>query len=305
MSASVERARRRAVSAARSWSASWPQIAPGHSTALSRPPVPEAGSRTVSGAPVPSGAGGVRAAGREGGHQGGGAGRGQRVLPGVGVEVTAEQELEGRPDPARLRRELGDPAQEGNGGGQRGGGGREDGPLGAEALGERLLQGDGEHAREPLVRERGERRPGRRPVPYEEEGAARVDEGGDGSGGVARDLLPDALAQRDLGQFALVAEPPLDLGEREGRAGLRAAHGLGEVGVAAAPVADGGPADPCEPGDPGGGHLCRALVRRARVSCALLWHLTHLPDSPASTCTSTSSCDIDLTAARTQHHFTA
>ncbi|GAA2797466.1 hypothetical protein GCM10019017_48770 [Streptomyces showdoensis] len=165
--------------------------------------------------------------------------------------------------------ELHDAAQEGDGGGEFGGRGGADGPLGAEALGQRLLQRDREHLREPLVRHRGQRRPGRPPVPYEEERAARVDEGGDGAGGVTGDELPDALAQRDLGQLALGAQPLLDVGEGEGGAGLRTADGLGEVGVTAAPVADGRPADPRETGDARGGHLCCAVG-----------HLPQLPSLP-------------------------
>ena len=39
-----------------------------------------------------------------------------------------------------------------------------------------------------------------------------MDEGGGGARRVAGDLLPDPLAQRDLGELALVAQPLLDLG---------------------------------------------------------------------------------------------
>ncbi len=55
----------------------------------------------------------------EGGHEVGDVGRGERVLARVGVEVPAEQELEGGAG-APLGGEFGDAAQEGDGGEQAG-----------------------------------------------------------------------------------------------------------------------------------------------------------------------------------------
>lgn len=81
-----------------------------------------------------------------------------------------------------------------------------------------------------------------------------------GPSGWPHELLPYALAQGHLGELALGAQPGLDLGEREGGAGLGTADGFGEVGVAAPPVADGGPADSGEPGDPRRGDLCPVLL---------------------------------------------
>lgn len=94
----------------------------------------------------------------------------------------------------------------------------------------------------------------------EQQDAAGVRQRRDRALGVSGELLPDAFPQRDLGEFALLAQPRLDLGEREGRARLGAADRLGEVGVPAAPVADGGAAHAGEPGDPGRGHLCRVVL---------------------------------------------
>ena len=75
-------------------------------------PRPGPGQRAQQGAGaagrIEGGGGGTR----ERGHQIGGALRGERVLAGVGVEVTAEQELEGVLR-SRVRRELGDGAQQG------------------------------------------------------------------------------------------------------------------------------------------------------------------------------------------------
>ncbi|MFD0570513.1 hypothetical protein ACFQ0T_16420 [Kitasatospora gansuensis] len=68
-------------------------------------------------------------------------------------------------------------------------------------------------------------------------------------------LTPGLLDQRQFGDLALLAEPPLDLVEPEGGAAVTAAGRAREVGVAAAPVADGGPADPRQSGDLDGGHL--------------------------------------------------
>ena len=118
----------------------------------------------------------------------------------------------------------------------------------------------------------------------EQQGAAGVGQRGDGALGMPGELLPDAFAEWDLGEFALLAQPGLDLGEGEGRARLGAADGLGEVGVAAALVADGGAADAGQSGDPGGGHLCRVVLHR------------RLP--------SLSQCDAEHTDARKIHAFT-
>ena len=54
---------------------------------------------------------------------------------------------------------------------------------------------------------------------------------------------------REFLELLLVAQPRLDLGQGEQRAGGRAAHRLREVGVPATPVAHRRPADPRQPGD--------------------------------------------------------
>jgi hypothetical protein len=123
----------------------------------------------------------------------------------------------------------------------------------------------------------------------EQEGATGVHQGGDRAFGVADELLPDPFPQRDFGEFPLLAQPGLDFGEGEGGAGLGAADRLGEVGVAAAPVADGGTADAGEPCDPGGGHLCRVVL--------------HPPHSPRSACRPV--CDAEHTDVRKIYPFTA
>src|SRR5204863_9589918 len=97
--------------------------------------------------------------------------------------------------------------------------------------------------------------PGRGPVASEEEDGAGLTERARGAGRMADELLPDPFTQRHLGEFALVAQPLFDVAEGEGRAGLGAADGFGEVGVPTAPVADGGADDPGQPADAGGGHL--------------------------------------------------
>ncbi|CAM5375972.1 hypothetical protein SBADM41S_01011 [Streptomyces badius] len=98
---SAARARRRAVSAASAGSASWAYRSAGPPTARSRAPVPAAGSRTWrTGRSRRCPARVLRRFG-EVHHQLGELGRGQRVLAGVGVQLPAEQELEGLtgPDP--------------------------------------------------------------------------------------------------------------------------------------------------------------------------------------------------------------
>ena len=243
--------------------------------------LPVQGGRTAEGAQQGAGArrrvedrtGGPAARLHEGGHQLGEVRRGEGELARVGVELAAEEELEGLTgaDPGG---EFGGGAQQRNGRKEFVGGGGVNGAyaparsasasvarLGdrTEAGGEQVGQGEVQHLGHPLVRHGGDLQPGGGPVPDEQQGAARVDEGGDGAGRVPGQLLPDPFTERDLGELPLVAQPLFDLRQGEGRAGLRAADRLGEVGVAAAPVADGGPAHPGEPGDPGRGHLCRVL----------------------------------------------
>ncbi len=220
------------------------------------------GGRAGGGAQQGAGAGGrvedrARGAvsgGGEGGHEGGGPGRGEGVLPGVGVEVAAEKELEGGAA-AVLGGQFGGAAQQRHGRQERARVRGGDGAGGAEPFGEHVVQCGWESLRELGVRHRGEVAPAARPFPYEEEGAARVHEGGHGTRGVGGDVLPDAFPQRHLGELPLGAQPGFDVGEGEGGAGLGAADGPGEVGVPPPPVADGRAADAGEPGDPGGGHL--------------------------------------------------
>lgn len=126
----------------------------------------------------------------------------------------------------------------------------------------------GQEAGEPLVGAGGDLQPDGGPGVEEEQDAAGVQQAGDRALRMSRELLPDPLAQRDLGEFALLAQPFLDLGEREGGAGPGAADGLGEVRVAAAPVADGGTAHAREPGDSGGGHLCGVVLHEIPLSSA-------------------------------------
>lgn len=129
-----------------------------------------------------------------------------------------------------------------------------------EARHDHLLQRTGQHRGHPLVRTGAHVQPDGGAFMDEQQGAAGVHQGGDRTLGVTDELLPDPFAQRDFGEFPLLAQPGLDLGEGEGRAGLGAADRLGEVRVTAAPVADGGTADTGEPGDSGGGHLCRIVL---------------------------------------------
>ncbi len=210
---------------------------------------------------VEDGARGGRARG-EFGHEGGGSRRGQRVLAGVGVGLPAEQELVRAPG-AEFGRQLRDAAQQRDGRQEFGGVGDAYGPSAPrpEPLGHDVFELGGQELGQPFVRHGAEREPGRRPVADQEQGAARVQQGGDGSRGVPGELLPDAFTQRHLDELALGAQPALDVGEREGGAGLRATHGLGEVPVPAAPVADGGASHSGQPGDPGGGHLGRVVPR--------------------------------------------
>ncbi|AIA04050.1 hypothetical protein DC74_3555 [Streptomyces noursei] len=236
---------------------------------------------------------------REFGHQGGRPGRGQGVLAGVGVQVAAEQEGVGRGGPVGGG-EVAGGADEIGGAGEGRAGQAAHRVLGAQPGGQHGLQQRGQHAGEfGVVGGAAELPPGGGAFVDEQEDGADLAERGGGAGGVADELLPDPFAGRDLGDLALVAEPLLDVVEGEGGAGLGAADGLGEVGVAAAPVADRGPADAGEPGDAGGGHLGRAAVRpapRAGVRSAavravvrrLLRHLCgSRPDDPV-----TSACPL-------------
>lgn len=228
------------------------------------------GRRSADGAQQGAGArGGVedRAGGlfpglHQGGHQFGESGRGERVLARVGVQLAAEQKLEGLPGPG-LGSELRGAAEQRNGRKQFRAAGGVNNPSGfrgrPEAGGEHVVEGEGQHTGHPLVRHGGDLGPDGGAVPQEQQGAARVDQGGDRAGRVSRELLPDPFTDWDLGEFPLVPQPSLDLGQREGGARLSATDGLGEVGMATAPVTDGGAPHAREPGDPGRGHLCRVL----------------------------------------------
>ncbi|GAB3895264.1 hypothetical protein GCM10029964_074900 [Kibdelosporangium lantanae] len=85
-----------------------------------------------------------------------------------------------------------------------------------------------------------------------------------GVAAVRLDELPQPLPRRGGLEFALVAEPPFDLGQGEQRAVRGAADGCGEVLVATAPVAHRGPAHSGEPGDVRRGD--RSLVRHRSSS---------------------------------------
>lgn len=218
---------------------------------------PQQGAGAAGG--VEDGAGGSG----EVGHQAGEFGGGERVLARVGVEVTADQELEG-PARAEFGGQVGHAAQQRHRGQQaRGGGGPQGRSYGGPG-GEHLLQRLRQQGGEAFVAARAHLQPDRRAGVDDQQDAAGVDESGDRALRVAGELLPDAFAQRDLGELALAAQPVLDLGEGEGGADLAAAHGLGEVGVPAAPVADGGTADAREPCDSGRGHLCRVVLHSPR-----------------------------------------
>ncbi|MGC0340166.1 hypothetical protein RKD20_005200 [Streptomyces sp. SLBN-8D4] len=274
---------------------------------------------------VEDGAGGAGEVGHEAGQVGGR----ERVLARVGVQVPAEQELEGLAG-AQLGGQLGDTAQEGGrgeefrtGGGVNGGvhtrrgwvvngvhsrrrvgrgcRGRARGVhslrsargrLRPESRCEHLPQRPRQHLREAFVGTCAQLQPNRRAVMDQQQHAARVDEGGDRAVGVAGELLPDAFPQWDLGEFPLRAQPGLDFGEREGRAGLAAADGPREVGVPTAPVADGRAAHAGHPRDTGGGHLSRVVL--------------HPSGSPRRTAPVLSpACDAEHTDARKIYPFTA
>ncbi len=211
---------------------------------------------------VEDGARGPAAGARQCGHQLREAGRGERVLPRVGVELAPEQELEGLPDPG-LRGEFGGGAQQWHGGQQFRTAGGAYGPsgfrCGAEAVVEHRAEGERQHTGHRLVRDCGELSPSGRAAPHEQQGAARVDQRGHGTLRMARQLLPDPFTEGDLGDLPLLAQPRLHRGQGERRARLGAADRLGEVGVPATPVADGSASHAREPGDPGSGHLCRVL----------------------------------------------
>lgn len=225
---------------------------------------------------------------RERGHEGGGAGWSQRVLAGVGVQLAADEKLEGLSG-TELGGEFGDAAQQRDRGAQRGGAGgvhsgdrtgrdirsRGRGTGGgdvhrrggrAEAPAEHRVEGGRQQFGEPLVGDGGRLQPDGGPVAYEQQGAAGMDQCGDGARGVGGKLLPHPFTERDFGKFPLVAQPLLDLGESEGRTGLGAADGLGEVGVATSPVADRGTSDPRQAGDAGSGHLARTVRHRPTPS---------------------------------------
>jgi len=135
-------------------------------------------------------------------------------------------------------------------------------PAEAEARRDHLFQRGGQTGGDAFVGDRAELQPDGRAVMDEQQDAARVNEGGGRAVGVADELLPDAFTEGYFGEFPLVTEPGFDLGEGEGGAGLGAADRLGEVCVAAAPVADGGAADARESCDAGGGHF-RGVVLHA------------------------------------------
>ena len=113
-----------------------------------------------------------------------------------------------------------------------------------------------------------------------EHSSASAQHGSGGGKAQSAEKKKAAFAEWDLGEFALLAQPGLDLGEGEGRARLGAADGLGEVGVPTAPVAHGRAADAGQPRDPGGGHLGRVVLHSPRPS---------RPDSPL--------CDAEHTDA--------
>lgn len=231
------------------------------------------GGRAVDGAQQGAGArggvedstGGLFPGLHQGGHEFGESGRCECVLAWVGVQLAAEQELEGLPGPG-LRGHLRGAPEQRNGRKQFGAAGSVNSPSGyrggPEAVGEHVLESEGQHTGHRLVRHSGDLPPGGGAVAPEQQGATGVDQGGDRAGRVSGELLPDPFTERDLGEFPLVTQPLLDLGQGEGRARLGATDGLGEVGMAAAPVTDGGPPHAREPGDPGRGHLCRGRVLR-------------------------------------------
>ncbi len=204
----------------------------------------------------------------EGRHQFGEAGRCEGELARVGGELAAEQELEGLVGTG-LTGEFGDRAQQRDGREQLLGGGGVNStyrPVAVRVRGgrpetrrEQAAEGGVQHIGHPCVGDGGDLQPRSGPVADQQQGAARVDQGGNSTGRVSGQLLPDPFPERHFGEFPLVAQPPFDLGQCEGGTGLGAAHRFGEVGVPATPVADGGAPHPREPGDSGRGHLCRVL----------------------------------------------
>ncbi len=213
----------------------------------------------------------------DGGEQFGGLRRGGAELAGVGLGVPGEElfvgggraglggqpgeqpgevelggaEQAGPPGAGGAVRAVGADAGAGTGAGAGGGVGAE---HGAGGVGEGARQGGGE----PGVRLVGEGGPAVRfAVVQQQDGAGPGQRGGRVAGRVAQGLdePPDPLQQRQFGDLALGPEPGLHLGESEGRAAVGAADGAREVGVAAAPVADGGAAHPGEAGDLDRGHL--------------------------------------------------
>lgn len=194
------------------------------------------------------------------GHQRGRSRRGQGVLPGVGVQVAAEQEgvrLGGAVGGGEI---AGGPYERG-GRGERLAGQPAYGVVGTEPGDEDGVEHRGQHTGQFGVVGGGPQLlPGRGAVADQQQDGTGLPQGGRGARRVPDELLPDPFAQRHLGEFALVAQPLLDVSEGEGGAGLGAADRLGEVRVAAPPVADRGAAGNGEPGDTGGGHLGRTGV---------------------------------------------
>ena len=126
------------------------------------------------------------------------------------------------------------------------------GALRAEGADRQQAEGGRQVGGELLVLPEGERLPaGGVAVQQQQQGEGRDQWRGGRVGGVAQplQLLPDAFPQRHLGDLALGPEPGLDLGQREGRAGLGAADRAREVRVPTPPVADGRPADARQPGN--------------------------------------------------------
>ncbi len=224
---------------------------------------PPTGGRPIrptgsAGRPLPTGGGGRplhRNQARQRGHQGGGGRWGEGVLPQVGVQVPAQQEGV-RLARAEVRGEFRRAAQQRHRGAEPGRVREVYGVGLAEPCGQGRVEGDRQHLGQLVIGALAQPVPDRGPVPDQQEDGPDLAQRGRAARRMPGEQLPDALAQRDLGELALGAQPALHVAEREGRAGLGAAHRLGEVGVAAAPVADGGAPHPGEPGDSRGGHLC-------------------------------------------------
>ncbi len=136
---------------------------------------------------------------------------------------------------------------------QRGRFGRREGVLagdGVQVAAEQEAEGAGGAELLGQLQAGGQQRVlGRAGVGAEGERRAQADQRGGGAERVLLDLLPGAFTQGHLGELALGAQPPLDLGEVEGRAAGGAADGLGEVRVAPPPVAHRGRAHAGQPGD--------------------------------------------------------